>query len=1649
MQKQNNGSWNNNIKCLKECLTTNIIFLLHTLINGSSSHLYQYKELIICYFIQYDINGLKLCSFINSRSFISELSYYLNPNDKALEQSLSILRRQILNVDFKCIRVENTNDIDAKESTVFDTVASFENKTKFVSNYTVEEMINLLNTFAFQQLYSYYHSKGMKCDLKAYCEKIITFFKIYKINGETFRKEKMLHFVTNLAKFIYKDNYNEFIEPISKLYWIIYGYNPIYAKNSPINSTQSPLENSKQKHIAKKPALVPLMTSITQNITKSKAVTILQIIQLLNYFENNSYDSDALIEDVLDTKQSNIFYYVTQEMSNTSIFDVIIESILCTENSIDFETENAILARFSCVCVCGKTLIARTAKNWMKLLNSDGILCIYCFKAFTYSHESNVVMYGCNPIRNEKYHPEGYGFCYECSSIIRKAEKNFNYNNDAAFLYYERFLLSVQNHHKNIQSTDFMKDDRKFMHVIIVIMTMQTHLKRIEELKILNDEQLTNLSAICKQLLADVLNLDLRFAMINEKIKHDDVGDLRVSVVILMFIMNRLKTTERYEELRNVYEIIEDKIQHTDAKYCVCGAALFVASLSDVFQTGVGCWVCGTWFEYSKSQKIYVCAMSNRSECHKAGVFVVCPDCISFMNEMQQQNAVNHIEEKQHLITNNSTDVNPRNNSTKFIFKQLEAIDNILANCNTTNQFDVNKWISVCHRWKIIIARMEAWKLQFTPDEKQQIDNKQQVISDEMKNNLPLCHCGDILSPNVIIKLYRTGAVACKHCFKEILYGQPVYTCIGKKCKYFKICHYYCKQCGFDLRKSFKQCSIQQRLTHQFYGCITNVISKNTKTEMIQWYRIAYLYTEYKDMIIQHDDDQKLSFKESYSHQIYKLLRKQFKTYNEYQLWRIDGKEFQICFNGGTGVNKQFKCVFNHNNQMSDIETTWQCQVVRDTDDNVFKFFIEPLAKPKYIHQIIINLVFFLPQTSFCAGCTYRYRSNNPGLRQITSFDLSTISMLTYVAVEWHMKIEAIIDCDDISIKSNQQLARSGLMHQQRSNPFKQGFLIKQSAHLNFFNKRWVVLENYVLSTYKSENISQNATELFDLATFFKVVRIEENGKNGFVLASHTNSRTFLSSSKDETNEWINKINIAINNNLKVPIDVEISRISKIKDYVVGADIHVDKLSRKFTINLPYSNHITIEEIEWRAMEKIKQIHKGTKFTFSHMISGFDGPEGWVVETSEIKIPEITEMKIQTFDNKFNDVEKCPLVKAFNNGPLLCPLYAMASMEMNLLVILHLLEFNHCNDEYMKQKIPQDDEGAASICVSFFPDKRTASLKPLNVLSNKLQINLNYKPFSSSVLAHLLVYNKLLKVMPCHIQMMAGHSSLYKHKSLTQYKRDNIVEKGLQFCFTVPKFEHRTFNRTQFCKYLIIYDEDNVNYNQNILPPINCPIYKQMIKDYDFTKECLAHLYEFEHFKDDYFNKIACRYGEKCRQYIRMENGENRLIDKCHMKLYRHPPRQRQIQLAENVQEFMCKNYNDIMSEQNKLHVPNKYHLLTNKQKSEDGFLSQLIKEVIKNGYKTDLYVNKNEKMKRNNYTIMEVVNEKMQHPRHIAIGRPLNKGEMLSLILYTGCDCNHDLCKSQRNGDYKKWKWFDLTLYSAISKLDKFETGTFTVYTG
>eukprot|EP01084_Bolivina_argentea_P175391 303739_1 len=64
-------------------------------------------------------------------------------------------------------------------------------------------------------------------------------------------------------------------------------------------------------------------------------------------------------------------------------------------------------------------------------------------------------------------------------------------------------------------------------------------------------------------------------------------------------------------------------------------------------------------------------------------------------------------------------------------------------------------------------------------------------------------------------------------------------------------------------------------------------------------------------------------------------------------------------------------------------------------------------------------------------------------------------------------------------------------------------------------------------------------------------------------------------------------------------------------------------------------------------------------------------------------------------------------------------------------------------------------------------------------------------------------------------------------------------------------------------------------------------------------------------------------------------------------------------------------------------------------------------------------------------------------------MGLPLNKSEMLSIVLYTGGESNYSLCKSQRNADFNQWKWFDYCLYWAIAKLSKRECGLYKIYTG
>ena len=255
--------------------------------------------------------------------------------------------------------------------------------------------------------------------------------------------------------------------------------------------------------------------------------------------------------------------------------------------------------------------------------------------------------------------------------------------------------------------------------------------------------------------------------------------------------------------------------------------------------------------------------------------------------------------------------------------------------------------------------------------------------------------------------------------------------------------------------------------------------------------------------------------------------------------------------------------------------------------------------------------------------------------------------------------------------------------------------------------------------------------------------------------------------------------------------------------------------------------------------------------------------------------------------------------------------------------------------------------------------------------------------------------------------------------------------------------------------------------------PLDCNIYNNLKKREEFTAQNLLHMKIYRHHANNYEDKEICKYGDECKSYIRNENGldQNRIDDKCHMLLYRHPPRTRRIKLAENVHSLII---NKSSKDNHALYEPTFADKDKHQYNDIDGWLKALVLEVQTNDFGYDLCTacRQNEECKHNvydsKYSILVTVDQKMNCLRHRMMNKTLNHGEMLALILYTGlmyhfcelfdiiitlfqigCECNYDLCSSQRNGDYDKWKYFDYCLWNAIQKLSSQENGKYPVYSG
>eukprot|EP01084_Bolivina_argentea_P289458 497074_1 len=138
--------------------------------------------------------------------------------------------------------------------------------------------------------------------------------------------------------------------------------------------------------------------------------------------------------------------------------------------------------------------------------------------------------------------------------------------------------------------------------------------------------------------------------------------------------------------------------------------------------------------------------------------------------------------------------------------------------------------------------------------------------------------------------------------------------------------------------------------------------------------------------------------------------------------------------------------------------------------------------------------------------------------------------------------------------------------------------------------------------------------------------------------------------------------------------------------------------------------------------------------------------------------------------------------------------------------------------------------------------------------------------------------------------------SIYHQKSLndpiTNYNGEELERIGMIFSVKM-QHQHIITNVNITCKYLV-----KAIKNRNVM---HCPIYKAMITDYVYTEYNFDHLCNFVHFRNAYDEQPNCKDSQNCESFIRFQNKSNLLSDRCHNKMYRHPPRRsRQIAMAEN-----------------------------------------------------------------------------------------------------------------------------------------------------
>ena len=263
------------------------------------------------------------------------------------------------------------------------------------------------------------------------------------------------------------------------------------------------------------------------------------------------------------------------------------------------------------------------------------------------------------------------------------------------------------------------------------------------------------------------------------------------------------------------------------------------------------------------------------------------------------------------------------------------------------------------------------------------------------------------------------------------------------------------------------------------------------------------------------------------------------------------------------------------------------------------------------------------------------------------------------------------------------------------------------------------------------------------------------------------------------------------------------------------------------------------------------------------------------------------------------------------------------------------------------------------------------------------------------------------------------------NESITKYNKSNVTKQGLHIEVKVV-YKHEPFPAHITCKQMEL--KQSGDYKDNNNPPSR-----------DRSSRLSQNLASM--FRDD---RSQVDDVKEEREPSRRNTGVKDSRVKPRASLESALGRIRSDKWSGNNTNVFAFEFNDSEEKNHDLYEVTKEDKQKYNYTDNAGFYYALIEEFVNNGYEHELGNKFDGK-----YTIRYKVDEKMQSHRHKVMGSPLNRAEMLALILYTGDGANYDMCKSHRNGDYNKWKWFDYCLWYAIYGLSQVEYGSYSVYTG